>query len=162
MSLRVGVDVGGTYTDAVVLGDRQLLASANRPTSGDVTNGIVEALTAAIDESGMSRSAVQRVMIGTTHFTNAVIQQRGLLRTGIIRLAYPATQMLPPFVDWPADVRAAVQGTGVILPGGFEFDGREIARFGCGARSRRGARVTTRGHRSNRGKGRLFADCRRA
>ncbi len=93
------------------------------------TNGIVEALTAAIDESGMSRSAVQRVMIGTTHFTNAVIQRRGLLRTGIIQLGYPTTQMLPPFVDWPADVRDAVQGTGVILPGWFEYDGREIARL---------------------------------
>lgn len=129
MSLRVGVDVGGTYTDAVVLDDRQLLASAKRPTSNDVTHGIVEALTAAIADSGVSRRDVQRVMIGTTHFTNAVIQRRGLLRTGVVRLGYPATQMLPPFVDWPVDVRDAVDGTGVILPGGVEFDGREIARL---------------------------------
>jgi len=37
--------------------------------------------------------------------------------------------MLPPFVDWPEDIRNAVAGTGVILPGGIEFDGREISRL---------------------------------
>lgn len=65
----------------------------------------------------------------TTRFTNAVIQGRHLLRTAVIRLAAPASAILPPFVDWPDDVRHAVHGQSVIVPGGMEFDGREISAF---------------------------------
>ena len=129
MNLRIGVDVGGTNTDAVVLDGRRLLSSAKRPTSADVTEGIVAALTAVIAVADVSRGEIGRVMIGTTHFTNAVVQRRDLRRTAVIRLGAPATELLPPFVDWPIDVVAAVSGQGMILPGGFEFDGREISAF---------------------------------
>ena len=40
-------------------------------------------------------------MIGTTHFTNAVVEARRLAPTGVIRLGLPATEALPPMVDWP-------------------------------------------------------------
>ena len=43
-------------------------------------------------------------MIGTTQFTNAVIQRRSLLPVGIIRLALPATSAIPPLTDWPDDL----------------------------------------------------------
>lgn len=127
MKLRIGVDVGGTNTDAVVLDGRRLLAAAKRPTTADVTDGIVAALSAVIAEAGVPRAAIARVMIGTTHFTNAVVQRRDLRRTAVIRLGAPATELLPPFIDWPGDVVAAVSGLGIIVPGGFEFDGREIS-----------------------------------
>lgn len=125
--IRAGVDVGGTNTDAVLLDGRRLLGAAKYPTTEDVTTGIVAALSAAIRDAGVSRTAIQRVMIGTTHFTNAVVQRRDLLRTGVIRLAAPASQILPPFVDWPDDLRSAVGGSGMIVPGGMEFDGRELS-----------------------------------
>jgi N-methylhydantoinase A/oxoprolinase/acetone carboxylase beta subunit len=129
VKLRIGVDVGGTNTDAVILDGRRLLAAAKRPTTADVTEGIVAALAAVIAEADVSRAAIGRVMIGTTHFTNAVVQRRDLRRTAVIRLGAPATELLPPFVDWPVDVVAAVNGRGIIVPGGFEFDGREISAF---------------------------------
>ncbi|MGI8857306.1 MAG: hydantoinase/oxoprolinase N-terminal domain-containing protein [Thermomicrobiales bacterium] len=129
MKLRIGVDVGGTNTDAVALDGRRLLAAAKRPTTADVTEGIVAALSAVIAEADVPRAAIGRVMIGTTHFTNAVVQRRDLLRTAVIRLGAPATLLLQPFVDWPEDVAAAVSGQGMIVPGGFEFDGREISAF---------------------------------
>lgn len=127
MNIRLGVDVGGTNTDAVLLDGRLLLAASKSPTTEDITTGIAAAMTEVISTAGIERAAIRRVMIGTTHFTNAVVQRRDLQRTAVIRLGLPATQILPPFVDWPDDVRAAVAGTGMILPGGHEFDGREIS-----------------------------------
>ncbi len=127
VDLRVGIDVGGTNTDAVLLDGRTLCAAAKRPTTEDVTGGIVDALEALLGEAGVAPSAVRRVMIGTTHFTNAVVQRRSLQRTAVIRLGAPATLLLPPLVDWPDDLRAAVGGESAMLPGGFEFDGREIS-----------------------------------
>lgn len=129
MNLRIGVDVGGTNTDAVLLDGRHLLGAAKRPTTEDVTEGIVAALSAVLADADVPRAAIRRVMIGTTHFTNAVVQRRDLPRTAVIRLGAPATGMLPPFVDWPPDIIAAVDGRGIIVPGGVEFDGREISAF---------------------------------
>lgn len=145
MIMRAGIDVGGTNTDAVILDGHRLLGAAKRATSDDVTEGIVAALSAAIADAGIAPAAIGRVMIGTTHFTNAVIQRRGLLRTAVIRLVAPASEILPPFVDWPDDVRSAVSGCGIIVPGGLEFDGWELSAFdprsgrdarGSGERSR--------------------------
>ncbi|MFN8511801.1 MAG: hypothetical protein U0841_04245 [Chloroflexia bacterium] len=43
-------------------------------------------------------------MIGTTHFTNAVVQRRDLVPTAAIRLWSPATASVPPLEDWPGGV----------------------------------------------------------
>jgi N-methylhydantoinase A/oxoprolinase/acetone carboxylase beta subunit len=66
-------------------------------------------------------------MIGTTHFTNAVVEGRRLARTGVIRLGLPATEALPPMVGWPAALREVVGGDVRICHGGHEFDGRRIS-----------------------------------
>ena len=66
-------------------------------------------------------------MIGTTHFTNAVVEARRLAPTGVIRLGLPATEALPPMVDWPAALREALGGHVHLCHGGHEFDGRRIA-----------------------------------
>jgi len=66
-------------------------------------------------------------MIGTTHFTNAVVQRRDLARTAAVRLGLPATASLPPMVDWPKDLRSAIGNHAYLAHGGQEFDGREIS-----------------------------------
>jgi N-methylhydantoinase A/oxoprolinase/acetone carboxylase beta subunit len=131
--VRIGVDVGGTNTDAVLLdpsanGD-PVRAVYKTATTADVTGGIVAAITAVLQQSGVSVSAVTGVMIGTTHFTNAVVERRRLLPVGVIRLGLPATQALPPMVDWPDDLRAVVEGYVALAHGGREFDGRPISPF---------------------------------
>jgi len=42
-------------------------------------------------------------VIGTTHFTNAVIERRALQRVGALRIGLPASASLRPFIDWPDD-----------------------------------------------------------
>ncbi len=127
MVLRLGIDVGGTNTDAVILRDRTVLAGVKRTTTEDVMSGIAEALEAVIEAAGVAREAIDVTMLGTTHFTNAVIERRGLDPVAAIRLGLPATACLPPMVDWPEDLVAEVGGHTYLLHGGYEFDGREIA-----------------------------------
>lgn len=127
MVIRLGIDVGGTNTDAVIVEGQRVLAGVKRATTEDVMTGIREALDAVIKEAGIAREAIDVTMIGTTHFTNAVIERRGLDPVAAIRLGLPATACLPPMVDWPEDLVSEVGGHSWLLHGGYEFDGREIA-----------------------------------
>ncbi len=129
MSLRIGIDVGGTNTDAVLMDDLVVIAKIKTPTTEDVTSGITTALRHVLDVSGTPTSAIAGVMIGTTHFTNAVVERRRLQPTAAVRLGLPATAALPPMVDWPEDLRAVLGGQYYLCHGGYEFDGREISKF---------------------------------
>ena len=125
--MRIGVDVGGTNTDAVLVDGREVLAEAKSPTTPDVTGGIVAALRAVVEASAVEPGRLQAVMIGTTHFTNAVVEARRLAPTGVIRLGLPATAALPPMVGWPPALREALGEHVHLCHGGHEFDGRRIS-----------------------------------
>src|SRR6266545_2649802 len=125
--MRIGIDVGGTNTDAVLMNERRVLAEVKTPTTPDVTSGIVAALRTLIADSGVEAADVQGVMIGTTHFTNAVVEAKRLMPTACIRLGLPATQALPPMVDWPDRLSHALGDHHFLVHGGHEFDGREIS-----------------------------------
>ncbi|KHQ52834.1 hydantoinase/oxoprolinase N-terminal domain-containing protein [Mameliella alba] len=127
MVLRLGIDVGGTNTDAVILRGREVLAGVKSATTEDVMSGISNALEAVLEKAGVAREAIDVTMIGTTHFTNAVVERKGLDQVAAIRLGLPATACLPPMVDWPEDLVEMVGGHRYLLRGGYEFDGREIA-----------------------------------
>ena len=102
MSLRIGIDVGGTNTDAVVLDGRTVVASTKSPTTEDVTIGIRAALTEVLAD--VDPADIDSVFIGTTHFINAIAQARGLERVALIRLATPPQSLLP-MIDWPDRLR---------------------------------------------------------
>ncbi|KAF1686712.1 hydantoinase subunit beta [Pseudoxanthomonas broegbernensis] len=128
--MRLGVDVGGTNTDAVLMHGGEVAAWTKRPTTGDVGSGIAEAIGTVLDEAGVDAAQVASVMIGTTHFTNALVERRALAAAGVIRLASPSGEALPPMTGWPQELVAHVCERGrwvFLLPGGYEVDGREIA-----------------------------------
>jgi N-methylhydantoinase A/oxoprolinase/acetone carboxylase beta subunit len=127
--MRIGIDVGGTNTDAVLMDRREVVAAVKAPTTTNVTEGIVEALKNLLAEADVELSQIDGVMIGTTHFTNAVVERKHLQPTACIRLGLPATTSLPPMVDWPDELRDAVGGSYYFAHGGHEFDGREISPF---------------------------------
>ncbi|MFK7875658.1 MAG: hydantoinase/oxoprolinase N-terminal domain-containing protein [Paracoccaceae bacterium] len=124
---RIGVDVGGTNTDAVVMQGDKILSGVKSPTTEDVMSGVVDAVERALSEAGADKAKVTAAMIGTTHFTNAVVERKHLARTAAVRLCLPAAQCLPPMVDWPEDIRDAVGNHYWMAKGGHEFDGREIS-----------------------------------
>ncbi|MFG1686954.1 hydantoinase/oxoprolinase N-terminal domain-containing protein [Nonomuraea sp. NPDC049269] len=132
-ALRIGIDVGGTNTDAVVLdaADR-VVAKAKRPTTPDVTAGLRAALDAVLAEVA-AWDRITRVMLGTTHATNAILERRNLGRVAVLRLGAPATTSVPPLSDWPDDLRKAVSAGEAIVPGGHYVDGREISPLDLGA-----------------------------
>lgn len=121
------MDVGGTNTDAVVMAGATLRGWAKTPTTADVTGGIVASVREALARAETAPADVQAVMIGTTHFTNAVVERRRLEPTVAVRLGLPATASVAPFADWPSDLKAAIDGHGYLAHGGYEYDGRPIA-----------------------------------
>ncbi|KAK7417790.1 hypothetical protein QQZ08_011486 [Neonectria magnoliae] len=137
MSLyRIGVDVGGTNTDAAILDirgfdapGRGVLASHKAATTQDITSGIEAAIRAVLDASAVDQDRVLSVTIGTTHFINSLVEAdaRRLDRVAVVRLCGPFTRQIPPFSDFPVGLRGILDGGAYYLDGGHEIDGREIA-----------------------------------
>lgn len=125
--MRVGIDVGGTHTDAVVVHGEQVIASHKAVTSRDIAGGILDALRAVLDTVGQERDRIDAVMLGTTQFTNAVVQRHQLSEAAVIRLGLPSGECLPPMVDWPEDLAGALGNHGYMVGGGNEFDGGHIS-----------------------------------
>ena len=94
-----------------------------------MTTGIVTALAELLARPGVAAGAIDAVVIGTTHFVNAVVQRRGLARVAAVRIGLPAAASLPPFCDWPPDLAQLVRGEVFMLEGGHDYDGRPIVPF---------------------------------
>jgi N-methylhydantoinase A/oxoprolinase/acetone carboxylase beta subunit len=123
---RIGIDVGGTNTDAVLIDSTTVLGSVKSPTTADVMSGVVKSVEHLVRSHPEAVTDLDAVMIGTTHFTNAVVERARLDRVAAIRIAMPAAASLPPMVDWPADLRAAVEPMSFMVEGGHEYDGRPL------------------------------------
>ncbi|CAN7609351.1 hydantoinase/oxoprolinase family protein [Rhizobium rhizogenes] len=120
---RIGIDVGGTNTDAVLIDGENIIASIKVPTTQDVMSGVKAALSHVAGQAGGTGRPIDAVMIGTTHFTNAVVERARLERVAAIRIALPTGASLPPMCDWPEDLRAAVDPLVFMVHGGHEYDG---------------------------------------
>ncbi len=123
--MRIGVDVGGTNTDAVLMDGEKIKSSCKTTTTEDVSSGITTAIETVLKDGKADKSAIDTVMIGTTHFTNAFVERKHLLEVGVIRIALPAARLLPPMIDWPGDMRSKVAQNRHMVRGGYQFDGRE-------------------------------------
>jgi N-methylhydantoinase A/oxoprolinase/acetone carboxylase beta subunit len=150
--MRIGIDVGGTNTDAVLMdsgadSDR-VLAAVKAATTADVTSGIVAALDGLQAQHSFDPAEVRAVMIGTTHFINALVEADRLAPTAALRLGLPATASLPPMVDWPARLVEAIAGRAYLAHGGHEFDGRQISPLDEGELRRHAADMAANGVRS--------------
>ncbi len=130
MRYRLGIDVGGTNTDAVIIDESlNVVAGVKMPTTLDVTTGINNAIKKVLVESKINKQEIDYAMLGTTHCTNAIVERKGLCRVGIIRIAAPATFSIRPMPDWPESLRDAIGSNIHIIKGGYEFDGREISQL---------------------------------
>lgn len=125
--MRIGIDVGGTNTDAALMDGMTVKGACKTPTTSDVSSGISTVLKNVLSMTGVSVSEIKAVMIGTTHFTNAVVERKRLLEVAAIRLGLPATKGLPPMTDWPNDLATTLGRHTFMVRGGHEFDGREIS-----------------------------------
>lgn len=126
---KLGIDVGGTNTDAVLVDEnRNVVADIKYPTSSDVYEGIVGAMREVLSVSGVDPSEIRQAMLGTTQCTNAIVERKNLAPIGILRIGAPATTGIRPMVDWAEDIQSIAVGN-KIIGGGSEYDGKELAPF---------------------------------
>src|SRR3954466_16238029 len=72
----LGVDVGGTFTDAAILDGDRLTTAKSPTTPDDQSRGVINAVRAALREAGVEASAVTRFVHGMTVATNALLEGR--------------------------------------------------------------------------------------
>ncbi len=110
----LGIDVGGTFTDAVVVKGNKVLAQAKTPTThDDLLAGILAALDRVLAGTGVA--GLRRVALSTTIVTNAVVENK-LDKVGLFLLPGPGMDISPLVPERP-----------YILTGYIDHRGRETA-----------------------------------
>ncbi|MBG9758163.1 hydantoinase/oxoprolinase N-terminal domain-containing protein [Lysinibacillus sphaericus] len=125
---KIGIDVGGTNTDAILLDyNSQLIYSVKSPTSLDIKSGIEQSLQQLLQGANIDKTKITHAMLGTTQCTNAIVERKKLARVGVIRLGYPATASVLPYTAWPSDMIDKLSGNYAIAHGGYEYDGQLLS-----------------------------------
>ncbi|NGX59611.1 MAG: Acetophenone carboxylase gamma subunit [Chlamydiae bacterium] len=124
----IGVDIGGTNTDAVLIDENEnLICFAKTATTEDISYGFYTAVKKALEKSRVRPDTIKGIYVGTTHATNAILQKKNLNQVGVIRLAGQRPDVLPVAYAWPKDLRDAVLFGSETIGGGFECHGGELS-----------------------------------
>lgn len=124
---KLGIDVGGTNTDAVLINsDLQVVKSLKVATSLDIYSGITEAIHEILKDTDIDRGSITQAMLGTTQCTNAIVERKKLAPVALLRLGAPAMLGIAPMIDWPQELKGFVVAQESVA-GGYEYDGKEIA-----------------------------------
>jgi N-methylhydantoinase A/oxoprolinase/acetone carboxylase beta subunit len=91
--------------------------------------GVENAIKSALKEANTSSNSVDVLIIGTTHFVNALIQRKKLTSTGLIRMCLPSGSSILPFTDWPKSLVNGMKGSYKLIKGGYEMTGSEISQL---------------------------------
>lgn len=70
----IGIDVGGTHIDGVVIGDRKIIKKEKIPTGGDLFQNIWELLKKLIED--IDKKEISRINLSTTVSTNAIVEDK--------------------------------------------------------------------------------------
>lgn len=111
----IGIDTGGTYTDAVLLdlSTHEVLQTAKVPTTHqDLRQGVGQALAAVLQSGAVPAAAIELVAVSTTLATNAVLEDRGA-SVGFIAVGFASPLQLPVLAQH-------------YVPGGHTIGGREL------------------------------------
>lgn len=113
MPKQVGIDVGGTYTDAVFIHNNQIECTAKVPT---LSENLVETVLKAFDALKVpNEQEIQQITVSTTLVTNAILQNR---ISKVELLLFSGHGMRLDALPWPVSYRE--------LSGELDFRGREI------------------------------------
>ena len=126
MTHLIGIDTGGTFTDAVVMdaaGDRpRLVAKAKALTTRhDLAMGVGEALRAVLAQSGVTPASVELVSLSTTLATNALVEGHGR-RAALVAIGFSQRDLSRAGLD-----RAMGSDPVVSIAGGHDSHGRANA-----------------------------------
>ncbi|MGB1472801.1 MAG: hydantoinase/oxoprolinase family protein [Candidatus Puniceispirillaceae bacterium] len=76
-AIRLGVDIGGTFTDAVLEANGQRYSTKVLTTYGAPEDAILESMGQVCRKAGIQPDAIEQIIHGTTLATNALIERRG-------------------------------------------------------------------------------------
>src|SRR4051794_8013784 len=79
----LGVDVGGTFTDAALLDGERLITAKAPSTPKDQSEGVLAAVEAALEKAGAQAGDVERLVHGMTVGTNALLENK-VARTALV------------------------------------------------------------------------------
>ena len=125
--LRLGIDVGGTNTDGVLMSGSEVLGAHKSFTTDDISGGVISTVSELLQGSGVPAGNSGSVMIGTTQFVNAFLQRRHLSEVAVVRICLPKSDGVPPMVAWPDDLRAIIGSHIYLVGGGSFYTGLEYA-----------------------------------
>jgi N-methylhydantoinase A/oxoprolinase/acetone carboxylase beta subunit len=121
----IGIDTGGTYTDAAIIDARtaKVVATAKAlTTKGDLTIGVVEALEGVLrNNETIARTDIKLVCLSTTLATNAIVEDHGSA-IAVIFIGFDAAMVER------SGIGKALPGTRILrLDGGHDYGGNEVA-----------------------------------
>ncbi|MCD2178555.1 hydantoinase/oxoprolinase family protein [Rhizobium sp. C1] len=119
--ISLGIDTGGTYTDAVIFSDtRGVLAKAKALTTRhDLSEGIAGAADAALAAAQIDSREIRLVSLSTTLATNALVEGQGQ-RVALVMIGFGEDDLARDGLG-----EAAKAGPVIFLPGGHDVHGRE-------------------------------------
>ncbi len=123
MAILLGVDTGGTYTDAVLVRDeREVIASAKALTTRqDLSIGIGDAIEAVLAQSGVMPDQIGLASLSTTLATNALVEGQGG-RVGLVYIGFRERDL-----DTHGLTEALAGDPALVLGGGHNHAGSEAA-----------------------------------
>ncbi|MEM9872251.1 MAG: hydantoinase/oxoprolinase family protein [Pseudomonadota bacterium] len=123
MSILLGVDTGGTYTDAVLMRDEEVVIARAKAltTRHDLAIGVGEAVRTVLVSSGVTPAEVGLASLSTTLATNALVEGQGG-RAALIYVGFDKAA-----ADTPGLAEALGDDPICALSGGHRHDGTEAA-----------------------------------
>ena len=110
MEVRLGVDIGGTFTDVVLETPQGLTSTKVLTTYSAPENAIIEGMNRVCAQAGVATSAIEQIIHGTTLATNALIERRGA-KTALI-----TTQGFQDVIEMRTESRFEQYDLDLVLP----------------------------------------------
>jgi N-methylhydantoinase A/oxoprolinase/acetone carboxylase beta subunit len=126
--LRLGIAVGLTTTDAVVLDARARVRASGKGPIADASRGITAAIRRAVRSPEIEPSRIRAVMLGSADAAR-MLDRQALKRVAVVRIGSPLTHAVPPLATWPVDLRLAVTAGEIVVRGGADYDGQVAAEL---------------------------------
>lgn len=112
MAYQVGIDVGGTFTDAVLIIGNRVISKSKVPTQPE---NLLETLLHALEKLGAFHESVQQITVSTTLVTNAILQNN---LPPVELFLFPGSGMKLDALPWPVHYHE--------LKGEIDYRGREV------------------------------------